>query len=62
MPGEISRTLSIMTPGDLWPSWRCVDLLERHGEMDSAEARRWKVGIYRLMQRWGLEPDDLVLP
>ena len=45
---------------DLYPAWRCVDLMERLGEMSPEEAIRWQHGIFGLMERWGLEPDDLV--
>jgi len=30
--------------------------------MDAAEARRWKDGIFQLMNRWNLEPDHLTSP
>jgi hypothetical protein len=44
---------------DLYPLWRCVDLAERHGEMQPEEAMRWKQGIFGLMATRELEPDDL---
>jgi hypothetical protein len=31
--------------------------MEQEGEIDADEARRWKAGIYGLMQLWGLEVD-----
>ena len=34
--------------------------MERMGEMSADEAMRWKHAIFRLMERWGLEPDDLL--
>ena len=37
-----------------------IDLEERDGEMDTAEAKRWKEGIFKLMLRWRLEPEHLV--
>jgi hypothetical protein len=43
-----------------FPLCGCVDLTERTGEMAAEEAFRWKHGIFGLMERWGLEPDDLV--
>ena len=52
--------LSMMTPEDLYPSWRWIDLMERSGEMELDEANRWKEGIFGLMLRWGLEPDQVV--
>ncbi len=49
-----------MEPDDLWPSWRFVDALDRAGHMDADEAERWKRGIFVLMNRWNLEPDNFV--
>jgi hypothetical protein len=57
---QISRTLSIMKPEDLWPSWRLIDTMEQHGRMSSKEAERWKEGIFGLMKLWGLEPDEVL--
>ena len=37
-----------------------VPLTERLGEMSSAEAIRWKHGIFGMMEPWGLEPEDLL--
>ncbi len=37
-----------------------IDQEERDGEMDTAEAKRWKEGIFELMLRWRLEPEDLI--
>ena len=59
MMNYIARTLSMMKPDDLWPSWRFIDTMEQHGKMSTAEATRWKQGIYGLMKLWGLEPDEL---
>jgi len=39
-----------------------VEALEQAGEMDPGEAKRWKDGIFQLMKRWGLEPDNLTSP
>jgi hypothetical protein len=39
-----------------------ADLMERHGRMTPAEARRWKDGVYGLMELWGLEPDEVLAP
>ena len=47
---------------DLWPSWRIIDLLEQHGQMDATKAGLWKEGIYWLMVHWGLGPEDLIAP
>ncbi len=57
---EVSRTLSMMKPDDLWPSWRLIDTMERHGKMPPDEAKRWKEGIFGLMKLCGLEPDQVV--
>ena len=56
---EITRTLSLVKPDDLYPSWRLIDLLEETGRM-GPEAKRWKEGIYGLVMRWGLKPDELI--
>ena len=55
----ITQTLELMEPADLWPSWRLIDAMERSGTMEPKEAAAWKHGIFELMRRWGLEPDDL---
>jgi hypothetical protein len=34
--------------------------MEWRGEMSPEEAMSWKHGIFGLMVRWGLEPEDLV--
>jgi len=49
-----------LEPQDLY-AWRCIDLMERMGEMPADEAVRWKRGIFELMELWGLEADGLVL-
>ena len=56
----IPKTLALLEPDDLWPAWQMIDLEERDGEMDTAEAKRWREGIFKLMLRWGLEPESLV--
>ena len=56
---DISKTLALLEPDDLWPAWRLIDLEERDGEMDTAEAKRWREGIFELMLRWGLAPEHL---
>ena len=38
---------------DIYPAWKWIDLTERHGQIDSAEAQRWTHGIFGLMERWG---------
>ena len=58
----VSRTLALLNPDDLWPAWRWIDLMERHGGMCAEEARGWKDGIHDLMVLWGLEPGDLLYP
>ena len=50
----------MMKPEDLWPSWRLIDTMEQHGKMSSEEAKRWKEGIFGLMDLWGLEPDGVL--
>ena len=50
---NIPKTLALLEPDDLWPAWRMIDLEERDGETDEAEARRWKEGIFELMLRCG---------
>ena len=57
---DITQALALLTPDDLFPVWRFVDSMERHGEMSDHEAARWKDGVFALMVMWGLEPDDLV--
>ncbi len=57
---NITRALALLTPDDLFPVWRFVDLMERRGEMSPDEAVQWKDGVFVLMLMWGLEPDDLV--
>jgi hypothetical protein len=52
--------ITSLKPQDRFPLWRCVDLAERLGKMQSDEAVRWKHGTFGLMERWGLEPDDFV--
>jgi hypothetical protein len=55
----ITRTLALLKPDHLFPAWKCIDLMAQQGEINPEEARRWKEGIYGLMQLWGLEADDL---
>ena len=50
----------MLHPDELYSLWRYIDLMEQCGEADAEEARRWKHGIFGLMDRWGLEPDDLL--
>ena len=56
---SVRATLALLKPRDLYPAWRCVDLMERMGEMTTDEAVRWKHGIFGLMELWGLEPEEL---
>ena len=58
----ITCTLALLNPDDLFPAWRYIDMMEQQGEINREEAQRWKEGIYGLMQLWGLEADDLVMP
>ena len=58
----ISRTLALLKPADLFPSWKWIDIMEERGEIEAVEARRWKDGIYGLMVLWGLEPDEVLGP
>ena len=51
---------SLLRPQDLYPAWRCVELIGRLGEMSPQKAIKWKHGIFGLMVLWGLEPEDLV--
>jgi hypothetical protein len=44
---------------DLYSAWRCVELMERMGEITTGEAVRWKQGIFGLMERWEREPGDV---
>jgi hypothetical protein len=60
LESRFAQTLALLKQQDLYPAWRCVDVMERMGEMSPKEAVRWKHGIFGLMERWGLEPDDLV--
>ena len=53
----ISRTLALLKPADLFPSWKWIDIMEESGEMEADEG---KEGIYGLMLLWGLEPDEVV--
>jgi hypothetical protein len=57
---EITATLARLKPDDLYPAWKWIDLMEQHGRMDPAEAQRWKDGIFGLMERWGLGPEDVM--
>ena len=59
---EFSRTLSMLKPQDLWPSWRLIDTMEQHGKVSAEEAKRWKEGIFGLMKLWGLELDEVLRP
>ena len=59
---EISESLALLRPDDLFAVWCLVDSLEQVGEMAAGDAVRWKHGIYGLMMVWGLEPDDLIAP
>ena len=59
-PPTIPATLAQLKPDDLWPAWRLIDAMEQSGHMPAEEAQQWKDGIFKLMQRWGLEPDELV--
>ena len=56
---KFTATLALLRPEELEPCWRLVRLHEREGEMDSAEAQRWRDGIFGLMRQWGLEPVKL---
>ena len=55
----INKTLALMRPDDLWPSWRLIDAMQQAGTMSEAEAETWKAGIYQLLKRWNLEPGDI---
>ncbi len=55
-----AQTLALLHPLDLYPAWRCVELMERLGEMSPEDATSWKHGIFGLMKLWGLEPEDSV--
>jgi hypothetical protein len=57
-----ARTLALLRPQSLYPAWRCVELMERKGEMSAEEATRWKQGIYGLMALWAVDPDSLKPP
>ncbi len=36
----VRDTLAMLRPEDLYPTWRCIDLMERIGEMSADEAAR----------------------
>ena len=57
--GAIPETLAILRPEELFPLWYLVDSLERSVEMAVEDAVCWKHGIFGLMERWGLEANDL---
>ena len=59
---KITETLALLKPDELYPAWKWIELMERRGEIDAAEAHRWKDGILGLMERWGLETDDRLSP
>ena len=48
---DLAPTLSLFRPQDLYPAWRCVDVMEQMGEITPEGAIRWKQGIF--------EPTDL---
>ena len=62
IPSDAARVLSRLHPADLFPVWCIVDQLQQLGGIDMREARRLKHGIFELMVRWGLEPEDLLGP
>jgi len=37
---KITGTLALLKPDDLYPAWKWIDLMERHGQIDPAEAQR----------------------
>jgi len=45
----VRETLAVLKPRDLYPAWRCIDLMERMGKMSAEEAVRWKQGLFELM-------------
>ncbi len=53
--------LDQLRPDDLLGAWKYVHLLEELGEIGVEEAGTWKRGVYRLMARWDLAPDDLAM-
>lgn len=55
-----ARTLAILEPDDLWAAWKWIDMKQQAGEMHAADATRWKHGIFQMMERWELRPDDLI--
>ena len=57
---EITGTLALLEPDDLYPAWKWIDPMERHGQMEAAEAQCWKDGSFGLMERWGLGPEDVM--
>ena len=59
---KYAATLALLEPEELESWWRMIRLLEREGKMDSMEAQRWRDGIFRLMERWNLEPSHLAPP
>ena len=56
----ISRTLALLKPGDLFPAWKWIDMMEECGEIAADEAPLWKEGIYGLIVLWGLKPDEVL--
>ena len=58
----LARTLAMLQPDDIYPLWRYIDLMEQCGEADAHEAKRWKDGIFGLMELWELEPDHVIRP
>ena len=56
----IPESLALLRPDDLFPVWCLVDSLEQAGEMAAGDAARWKHGVYALMMRWNLEPDEVL--
>jgi hypothetical protein len=61
MRGEQAlRTRSVpLLDRPTFPACKYIDMMEQQGEIEPEEARRWKEGIYGLMQLWGLGADDL---
>jgi hypothetical protein len=58
----VAATLSRLEPDDLFPFWCAVDDLLQAGTIDPSHAWQLKIGIFELMERWRLKPDDLVSP
>jgi len=56
---ELQRALNALSTEDLFPVWCWVDDLERAGRIDQLETRRWKHGIFGLIELWGVERVDL---